>query len=302
VRPLVEHFEAFDGVPLVAVFDRPKTVALKWKKDGTVTEWNKTFAQVMLDLGVGVEVCWPYSGNQKGSVERLVGWVKGSFFKQRRFLDMDDLRRQLVEWHTEVNTRTVSRATGETPEARMQQERARLRPVKVHAHELALRIPTSVGATGMVLHDTHLYSMSPDAIGLPATLYLYRDRVRIVAGRHESWHERLFEKGTKSILPAHRAETVARVSGKRAKRYFKREQLLGLGPVALEYLTELIHRRPAKWVDDVDELYDLQQAHGDDTVRSAMRLALDAGTFGAEYVGHFIERLVLEGCNGQAHS
>jgi hypothetical protein len=27
----------------------------------------------------------------KGSVENLVGWVKGSFFKQRRFLDRDDL-------------------------------------------------------------------------------------------------------------------------------------------------------------------------------------------------------------------
>jgi len=46
-----------------------------------------------------------------------------------------------------------------------------------------LRIPLSVGPTAYVLHDTHLYSMPPDAIGLPATLYLGRDRVRIVAGR-----------------------------------------------------------------------------------------------------------------------
>lgn len=70
-RTLVDHFAAIGGIPLVAVFDRPKTVALSWRKDGTVTEWNPTFAYVALELGVGVEVCWPYQPNQKGSVENL---------------------------------------------------------------------------------------------------------------------------------------------------------------------------------------------------------------------------------------
>jgi hypothetical protein len=28
----------------LAVFDRPKTVALAWRRDGVVTEWNPTFA------------------------------------------------------------------------------------------------------------------------------------------------------------------------------------------------------------------------------------------------------------------
>jgi transposase len=99
VRTLVDHLAGFGGVPLVAVFDRPKTVALKWGRDGVVTEWNRTFAGVALDLGLGVEVCWPYRPQEKGSVENLVGWVKGSFFKQRRFLDREDLERQLAEWH-----------------------------------------------------------------------------------------------------------------------------------------------------------------------------------------------------------
>src|ERR687892_2851708 len=57
-----------------------------------------------LDLGLGVEVCWPYRPQEKGSLENLVGWVKGSFFKQRRFLDRSDLEQQLREWLTETNT------------------------------------------------------------------------------------------------------------------------------------------------------------------------------------------------------
>jgi hypothetical protein len=39
------------------VFDRPKTVALRWGRDDQVTEWNPTFAGVALDVGLGVELC-----------------------------------------------------------------------------------------------------------------------------------------------------------------------------------------------------------------------------------------------------
>src|SRR2546429_2659503 len=58
--------------PLMCVFDRPKTVALKWRRNGEVTEWNPVFAYVMLELGIGVELCWPQQPNQKGAVENLV--------------------------------------------------------------------------------------------------------------------------------------------------------------------------------------------------------------------------------------
>lgn len=288
VRPLVEHFDAIGGVPLLAVFDRPKTIVLSWAKNGEVTEWNSTFASVLLELGVGVELCWPRRGNQKGSVERLVGWVKGSFFKPRRFVDEADLAEQLAAWHVEVNTQTPSRATGVIPAERLAEERARLRPVKVAPDELALRIPITVGLTGMVLHDTHLYSMPPDAIGIAGTLFLYQKRVRIVAGRFESLHPRLFEKNARSILPEHRAAMVAAVSGKRAKRYLKREHLLELGRDALDYLTEITHKRPLDWVAEVDELHALLQRVGRDPLQAAFRQAVSSGTFGVEYVRHYL--------------
>ena len=82
---------------------------------------------------------------------------------------------------------------------------------------------------GVVMHDGHPYSMPPDAIGLPGTLYLYRDRVRIVAGRFSAEHARQFQPGDGSILPEHRAQRVAAVSGKRARRYLQRQHLLDLG-------------------------------------------------------------------------
>jgi len=288
LRALVDHFEAFGGIPLLAVFDRPKTIALKWGADGKVTEWNPVFAGVALDLGIGVELCWPHRPEQKGSVENLVGWVKGSFFKQRRFLDEQDLARQLGEWHVEVNTERPSRATGVVPAERLDEERPRLRTLKIAPAELALRIPVFVGPTGYVLHEGHLYSMPPEAIGIAGTLYLHRQRVRIVAGRYQSTHERQFAPQAKSTLPEHRAQHVAAVSGKRAKRYLQREHLLGVGRVALDYLTELTHRRPMVWLRDVDRLHELLQEHGEAPLRDAFARGLSDGNYGHEYIAHYL--------------
>ena len=285
VRTLCDHFAAWQGVPLVAVFDRPKTVAIAWRRDGVVTQWNPVFADFVLQMGVGVEVCWPASGNQKGSVESIVKWVKGSFFKQRRFIDMEDLRAQLGEWLVEINQKIPSRATGIVPAVRYAEERPRLRPLKVAPADLALRVPITVGPMGSVLYETNRYSMPPPAIGIPGTLFVHRDGMHIIAGKFEANHPRFPDGAHKtSTLPEHRTEMAQVVFGKRAKLYFKREQIVGLGGDAHAFLTELVHRRPKLWPREVEELFRLLETLGDQQVRRAISEALHEQTIGAEYV------------------
>lgn len=289
IRSLVSHFAAFGGIPLLAVFDRPKTVVIRWDKvSGKALEWNSTFAALVLELGLGVELCWPYCPQQKGSVERLVGWVKSSFFKQRRFVDRKDLEEQLRQWLDEVNTRRPNRATGVTPAGRLAQEKPRLRPLRVAPSELAVRFTVSVGPTGMVTHDNRQYSMTPQAIGLPGTLWLYVDRVRIVAGRFESVHPRLAQPGSKSILPEHRAEIVAAVSSERAKRYAMRGHLLALGQPALDYVDSLVMHRPLQWKHDIDQLHQMLAEYGDEAMLRAFVWANAKELVGAEYIAQYL--------------
>jgi transposase len=286
VRTLAEHLASWGGRPLLCVFDRPKTVALKWGKNGEVREWNPVFAYATLEMGVGVELCWPYRAQQKGSIENLVGFVKSSFFKVRRFHDAEDLEQQRRDWEREVNEQRPCRATGIIPTVRLAEEAPRLRALKVQPEELALRIPVYVGPTGTVVHDGHAYSMPAEAISMPATLYLYAQRVRIVAGRYEAEHPRKFVAQEGSWLAEHRAAMVSAVSGKRGKRYLKRQQLLELGEPALLYLTEIVHRRPREWFHDVDRLHQILQSHGAEVLRRAMEEGLKQQIYGA----FFIER------------
>jgi hypothetical protein len=52
VRTLSEHLASWGGRPLLCVFDRPKTIALAWRRNGEVTEWNPVNAQLLRRLNL----------------------------------------------------------------------------------------------------------------------------------------------------------------------------------------------------------------------------------------------------------
>src|SRR5688572_14792161 len=256
VRGLLQAFEAFGGVPLVTVWDNPKTVVLARK--GELIVWNPVFGQVALDYRFAPELCWPRAGQQKGAVENLVGWVKKSFFTCRRFHDRADLERQLTAWLLDVNTVRPSRATGVIPAIRLAEERLRLRPLPIAPRAYALKIPVVVSAQGRVRHAGVDYSMPADTLGQTATLHLYEDRLEIVTKTGAVVAHPRRTRGA-SILPEHRAALLDRVHGARGQLYFQRQSLWELGPHAEAWLTELVHRRPARWRPDVEACFALLQ-------------------------------------------
>ena len=280
-RALLRAFERSGGSPLSVVFDNPKTVVLHPKQTPIV--WNCTVAQLALDYTFAIELCTPRAAHQKGAVENLVGWVKGSFFKVRRFLDFADLLQQLEAWLTDVNEMRPSRATGEPPALRLAEEQRRLRPLAIPPADYGLHFELLVGPTGMVTHHGIRYAMPADVIGVPATLHLYPDRVRITAGRQEITHPR-FPPRDLSYPPEVRAQHLATVSGKRGRLYFQRQRLLELGPVVVSFLTELVHLRPRTWSGDVEALYRLLEHTGEASFLSCVQQALLRGLIGAEYV------------------
>jgi hypothetical protein len=285
IRSLLDSFAASGGVPLRVVFDNPRTVVLRHEEGRPV--WNPVLGPVAIDYGFTIELCTPRQPQQKGAVENLVGYVKRAFFRARRFTDLTtDLPQQLAEWLVEVNTTRPNRATKEIPAVRLAAEQARLKPLAIAPREYGLRVAVTVGPTAMVTHQGLRYAMPAAACGIPATLWLYPDRVKIVTAgsRHEAVHPRFPSHGTVSYLPGQRAAQLAAVAGARKRLYFMRERILELGPVGEGYLTELIHQRPHTWKGDVERLFALLEELGDTPFRLVLQRALFQRLIGAEYV------------------
>lgn len=285
IRSLLDSFAKSGGVPLRVVFDNPKTVVLRREQGRPV--WNAVLAPVAIDYGFTIELCTPRQPQQKGAVENLVGFVKRGFFRARRFADTtSDLPEQLGEWLYDVNSIRPNRATKEIPSVRLGAEQNRMKPLAVEPNEYGLRFAVTVGPTAMVTHHGVRYAMPAAACGLPATLWLYPARVKIVTAgsKHEAVHPRFPEQGTVSYLPGQRAAQLASVAGARKRLYFMRERILELGSVGEAYLTELIHRRPHIWKGDVERLFALLEELGDMHFRLVLQRALFQQLIGAEYV------------------
>jgi len=285
IRSLLDSFAATGGVPLRVVFDNPKTVVVRHDEGRPV--WNPVLAPVAIDYGFTIERCTPRQPQQKGAVENLVGFVKRAFFRARRFTDLTtDLVQQLGEWLLEVNTVRPNRATKELPATRLPAEQARMKPLVIDPLEYGLRVAVTVGPTAMVTYQGMRYAMPAAACGLPATLWLYPTRVKIVTAgsRQEALHPRFPTQGTVSYLPGQRAAQLAAVAGSRKRLYFMRERILELGPVGETYLTELIHQRPHTWKGDVERLFALLEELGDVAFRLVLQRALFQRLIGSEYV------------------
>lgn len=295
-RALLRAFQKFSGMPSKTVFDQMRTVigSFVTGPDGLMVPfWNVKFGQFVVECGFIPIACWPRRPNQKGSVENLVGFVKGNFFTGRKFRDRADLQDQLDAWLIEVNYERPCDATGEIPAARLECERMRLQPCPHTPEQYAFKVSAVVRPTGRVAHDGYQYSVSSRYRGQVATLHLRADTVEVYVGHVlESKHSRIPENGRCSVLPEHAEEMFAYPRG---KHYAKRQLLLELSPVVEPYLTELVHRRPMTWERDVEQLYSLYREIGHSCFLEALSSAWEGSQIGAEYLVHYSRQIRLPG-------
>lgn len=279
-RGVVDAYTYFGGMPLLGVFDNPKTIVTK--REGKHVRWNETFAWFTTECGFSPHVTWPQRPREKGSVENLVGFVKSSFFKAHRFRDREDLEAKLAAWHHRVNEERPSRATGEVPRARMMLEAERLRPLEIDPEGYTLRYSRVVRTDGFCELDGLRYFVGFEYVGQTLTVRVGADEVHVHAGDGAPLtHPRRPENGKYSVLPEQREQLLTKDG---ARPYVKRQLLMDLSPAAEWFMTEVRHRRPDLWEQDVERVFVLLEQHGERAVRDALVEAGRRGVVGAEYV------------------
>jgi hypothetical protein len=159
----------------------------------------------------------------------------------------------------------------------MKAERERLTALAIRAAEYPLRMAVTVRTTGFVEYERIRYSMPPTTIGIPGTLFLYPDRVRIVTrDGSEVEHPRYPAVGNTCYCSEHRVAKLAAVHGERAKLYQKRQEILELGPPAEKLLTEWVHHPHMNWKSQVEQLHELLLGYGSvRTLRAIERVLLN---------------------------
>lgn len=280
IRCVVACCRAWGGSPLAWVFDNPKTVVVSRPGESPV-RLNADLAHLAGELRVAVELCTPRRGNQKGSVERGVGWAKNSFLRVRRFLDRADLEAQLAAWLAEINAQRRSDATKEIPATLLAQEAGRLadRPVPWTADAYPLRASATVTPVATAVVRGTPYQVDPKAIGTVATVLIRRHTVEFHTVRGTViTHQRRDGQRAVQRLPGQATEVLTRLHGERKRNYWQRECILALGPAAATFLEELIHARGnGGWVREVARLFALLEERGANRLTTALARCVERG-------------------------
>jgi transposase len=284
-RGLVDAFTSFGGMPLIAVFDNPRTIVAG--REERKVRWQETFAWFSVECGFTPLATWPRRPQEKGAVENVILFVKSSFFKAHRFRDRADLEAKLERWHHWVNEERASRATGEVPRARMMLEAERLRPLAIDPASFTLRYSRVVRTDGFVELNGLRYFAGFEHVGQTVTLRLGKDEVHVIAGQSCALvHPRRPENAKYSVLPTQRAQLLTKDG---ARPFVKRQLLMDLCPAAEWFLTEIRHRRPAYWTEEVERIFTLLECYGEAAVRKALIEASRRSVVGAEYVEALLE-------------
>ncbi len=280
IRGLVDCFLALGFVPWVLVFDNMKTVT-SGRDAANQPLWTPGLLQLAAEFGFHPQACDPRAGNQKGSVESLVKWVKGNFLPGRIFTDDGDLAMHTHEWLTMANGRASS-ATGIPPMDRLGEEAINGGRLPTTAANYGLLIPGQVAADATVAALGNRYSVPVAHVQAPVIIRLHRDRVRIFRDTALlADHERAADGGRERIIdPAHFAPLFDRKP--RAQAMLYRDVLLGVGDPAPAFLAALSQRHRARLREEILAVYALYEQYGADALQAAMVRAVAAGTYGAD--------------------
>ena len=288
LRALVDCFLVIGGVPWVVVTDNMKTAVLG--RDATNQPiWNPAYQKLAAEFKFLPEACAPAAGNQKGSVENLVKFVKQHFLPGRSFHDDRNLAEQVREWLTQVKAERTNDATKALPATLLLEEQGQFTPLPASAQDYGFFDCVVGNRESLVALESNHYSVPTHLVGQALTARVHWTHIDLFAdGERVASHPRCQSQHQRVLDPAHFEEAFKTKPRGRIMVY--RDWLCGLSPEANKYLQALCHKRRAEMSQQITVLYETAQRTPRADFVAALELAAEQQMYGAEYVQAILGR------------
>ena len=274
---IAAHQEAFvylGGVARQIRYDNLKSVVLS--RDGRAVSFNDNFLEFAGNCGFLPSACNPYSGHEKGKVERTIRFIRDSFFPHRNYTDLADLNRQLLAWIE--NTAMTRRWPDDQSKIICDQwaeERSKLLPLPVHHSPCERREEVRIGKTPYARFDLNNYSVPWRYAGKTLTVWASEDRVKIFDGTTKlADHQRSYARQQRVTDDRHLDGIYEQTPG--AEHLQGRQRILHLIPESSGYL-DLAYQHQGRTSRAVELIDKLLMKYGRDPVEEAIKRALELG-------------------------
>jgi hypothetical protein len=287
LRGHVNAFADWKGLPRVLLYDNLRSAVLERRGDDV--RFHPRLLELCAHYHFAARPCQVGAGNQKGRVERVIRYIRESFFAARPFTTLEDFNRQALLWRDrEAHTRLWPGGDHRTVIEAFEEEKSRLLPLPVHAFDTDLLVPVRSGKTIYVRFDLNDYSIPPDAVGRPLTLSASKSTVRILDGNREiARHRRSYDRKQPILNPAHQEALLAE---KRKAAGSTPGGLLANAVPESEAFMDAAFQRGESVASQTTQLLHLLDEYGTAELRAAMLESMQRNTPRASSVQFILNR------------
>lgn len=219
---LAGHLECFQhlrGLARRHRYDNLRSVVLSRKENSI--QYNPQFLDFSRFFAFSIHACNPYSGNEKGRVERPIRDARAFLYGQD-FVDIDDLNDQFRRGWLVKRNQQVHRSTGKTPGVLLGEEKLLGLPSGAYP-PTRTKPAVGISKTALVEFETNHYSVPTSCVGQIAEIIAWPEKIEIIVSSQKvAVHPRSFERKQLIRNPLH-AEKLLERSG-----HFKYERILQL--------------------------------------------------------------------------
>lgn len=127
IRSHENAFHHFGGVARELVYDQDNLIAINENAGDIIL--THEFTSYQQAVGFSVYLCRAADPESKGKIERVVGYVKSNFSKNRVFIDLDDWNEKSRSWLERTGNHKVHGTIKKRPDSVFLLEKAHLKPV-----------------------------------------------------------------------------------------------------------------------------------------------------------------------------
>lgn len=195
---LTRAIEYFGGVPRRVIFDNAR-VAVK-NGFGAHATAQEDYAHLAAHYGFNAVFCNPASGNEKGLVENLVGYVRRNVcVPLPKVKTLEELNGKLLEQCAKYLDHQIVGKPADVGHM-LAQERQALQPIPRYRMDISKKYYPTVGRYATVIVETNQYSVPCTYRGQHTTVKAYPNRIEIwINGTLAATHDRLYGRKEESL-------------------------------------------------------------------------------------------------------
>ena len=281
IRCHIDGFEFFGGVPEVVKIDNLKAAMLKANfYEPIYQDMYRRFAVYYCFKPVP---CRIYHANDKGKVESGIGYVKGNFFKGRKFDCGTILDAGLAEWNSKANKR-IHGTTRKVPLHVFETEE---KPKLASLPYERFKMPRM--GTRRVYHDCHIYvdynyySVPYEYVGRDVEINLTGELLRISCdGKDIAIHKRIKDRGNFSTVDSHypKYKKIAETE----YREVYRVKMAAIGPYGKKLFSLIIENNKNYWAQPVKGILSLRKKYPSEVLEASCKRAYFYGVISYQIV------------------